>query len=341
MDKKTNEVNNCNITRLKSNDCNFNWTITNYTFWANQKFNSPSFGFDNLGLRFHIQFSYADKTLKLDLHRDTALPAKLNEKLIVLTFSLLNENSAVVLTKYTKQRLRSYESYIGSIDMGTYKELNELKLELPSLKMMRILCNISIYLGTIEHVDFSDEKVKPESFSSEKLSTGLKSFVQSQTYSDVTLISNGVKFPAHKIILSAQSPVFNAMFQSNMVESKKNEVMIEDIKPEVLKEMLHYLYTGKVEQMNEIENDLLYAANKYDIVGLKLMCFEALIRSMSTENVVDILVLADQHDLSSLKTRAHKFITENAKKLIEMDKFNEAIISLTPSLRKDILRAIA
>ena len=57
--------------------------------------------------------------------------------------------------------------------------------------------------------------------------------------SDVTLICNGKKFPAHKAVLAARSDVFAAMFQhKGTKESETNQVLIEDTDPKTLKRFI-------------------------------------------------------------------------------------------------------
>lgn len=72
-------------------------------------------------------------------------------------------------------------------------------------------------------------------------------------------------FFVHKNILSIRSPVFNTMMETKMLESKENKVAITDISPRALEEFLRFLYSGKVNDINEIASELLYAANKYDV----------------------------------------------------------------------------
>ena len=45
-------------------------------------------------------------------------------------------------------------------------------------------------------------------------------------------------------MLSARSPVFQAMFQSGLEENKAGSVEIGDINPNVMIEMLRYIYSG-------------------------------------------------------------------------------------------------
>ena len=70
----------------------------------------------------------------------------------------------------------------------------------------------------------------------------------------------GKDFPAHKHILSAQSPVFGAMFQHDMIEAKQDHVDIEeDVEAKAFETMLRFIYTGKVDK---ITIDLLIVAEK-------------------------------------------------------------------------------
>jgi len=57
--------------------------------------------------------------------------------------------------------------------------------------------------------------------------------------------NDGVSFHAHKIILCAQSPVFNAMLASTTwKESTSNEVTLTGTDAIVLRHLLEYLYSG-------------------------------------------------------------------------------------------------
>lgn len=85
---------------------------------------------------------------------------------------------------------------------------------------------------------------------------------ESQKFSDVILCVIGKEFFAHKAILAARSPVFAAMFEHEMEEKKQNRVEITDMDPEVLKEMLKFIYTGKAPSIDKLDSDLLAAADK-------------------------------------------------------------------------------
>lgn len=90
----------------------------------------------------------------------------------------------------------------------------------------------------------------------------MESLLDSGTFSDVTLCTRGREFKAHKAILAARSPVFGAMFEHEMEESRKGRVEISDIDPDVFHEMLKFVYTGSTPQLQGMADDLLAAADK-------------------------------------------------------------------------------
>ncbi|XP_060797722.1 speckle-type POZ protein-like B [Neoarius graeffei] len=141
-----------------------------------------------------------------------------------------------------------------------------------------------------------------------QLADDLGSLWEGSRFTDCSLFVGGQEFKAHKSILAARSPVFNAMFEHKMEESKKNRVDISDVEPDVFREMMVFVYTDKAPNLEKMADHLLAAADKYALERLKVMCEEALCNSLSVENVADILILADLHSAEQLKAQAIDFI---------------------------------
>src|SRR5699024_5020388 len=79
-------------------------------------------------------------------------------------------------------------------------------------------------------------------------------------YNEGPMVVKEVK--AHKLILASCSPVFAAMFEHDLEESKQNRVVISDIKPEVVEAMIRYIYAGKIDSIELYAMELLEAADK-------------------------------------------------------------------------------
>ena len=113
--------------------------------------------------------------------------------------------------------------------------------------------------------------------------------------SDVVLLCQGEEIRAHNLILSARSPVFRAMLQSQMLESTRREIRIEDVDKDVLKEMLSYIYKIEVDVNFTKFEKLLVLADKYQIEDLVRYCEEQIIESLNYENALEVGIFAETH----------------------------------------------
>jgi len=139
-------------------------------------------------------------------------------------------------------------------------------------------------------------------------------------FSDVTLCCGKNKFPAHRILLAAESTVFRAMFETDMKEAKENQVVIDDsIDPAVVQEMISFTYTGQVEGISEIAADLLEIADKYDMDDLMALCENELSATLNIDNAAEILILADDHNRHSLRKVVLHFISRNLYFILKTD----------------------
>lgn len=137
---------------------------------------------------------------------------------------------------------------------------------------------------------------------------------EDQELCDYELIAPcGRKLLAHKFVLSAASPVFSAMLNSDMKEKRDGSVEITDISYEALEEMLRFLYSGKVKISHETVGDILSAAEKYQISHLKDKCQKFLADNLTTENTVMTLKFCKTFDLVDIQPKVDAFIRSNAE----------------------------
>ncbi|KAF8787785.1 TD and POZ domain-containing protein 1 [Argiope bruennichi] len=157
---------------------------------------------------------------------------------------------------------------------------------------------------------------------------------------DIKLQTATETIPAHSVILSARSPVFEAMFTTNMKENIQKCVRIDDVNAETVERMLLFLYSDTLEELVWANAKKLYfAADKYQVLSLKHRCAVILKRSIELNNCCELLILADLHKDEDLKAAAQDYIAKEDKKVFLSDQWRDLEKS-HPYLAIDIFRAI-
>ena len=86
---------------------------------------------------------------------------------------------------------------------------------------------------------------------------------------NLTLVTkDGKNFKAHRNVLSAASPFFCKLLQSDMKENREGIARFEEISGAVMEDVLEFIYTGSVEVNQENSKDLIVAANYLLVPGL-------------------------------------------------------------------------
>ena len=65
-------------------------------------------------------------------------------------------------------------------------------------------------------------------------------------FCDVALIVGGKKILAHRIVLSACSPYFKAMFTGELAESQQTEITLKDIDENAVDAAIEFCYTSQI-----------------------------------------------------------------------------------------------
>jgi speckle-type POZ protein len=150
--------------------------------------------------------------------------------------------------------------------------------------------------------------------------------------------SSHVAFHAHRSILHGCAPTLAALFHTH--SSKEIATMtISDVKPDIFRHLLWYVYGGSVaeEDLKTHAKDIIDAADKYSIVGLKLEAEAVYVESttITIDNVMDNLLYADAKNCALLKETVIDFIADNGKEVISKISFDD-VLGL---LMKDLLVA--
>jgi hypothetical protein len=106
-------------------------------------------------------------------------------------------------------------------------------------------------------------------------------------FPDVELSCLTKRFPAHRAILAAASPVFAAMLASGMQEAQRQEIAIGDADEAAVQDLLQYIYTGTVNAGAGL--GMVALGHQYDISGLVEYAAPVALGNLTSENVVSEL----------------------------------------------------
>lgn len=203
---------------------------------------------------------------------------------------------------------------------------------------LKILCEITMFSDLVSDLlsNSSDKDLHSETALCEgSLASDVNNLLNFPDSTDVLIEGNdGVKIRAHRLILSIRSKVFRAMFEHDTKEKAENKIQVKDIEGSVLKEMINFIYSDKVENIEEYAHVLLIAADKYDLIRLKRLCEMYLAKNIDLENSCNILMLADMFNCNELKEKVLEFIVAHPKQIITSNSW-EKLSETRPLLYKE------
>ena len=103
--------------------------------------------------------------------------------------------------------------------------------------------------------------------------------------------AESTRIPAHKLVLSAGSAVFDALFNGG-IASKEDEIKLPDVEHAAFLALLRFLYTDEVRIGPETVMTTLYTAKKYAVPALEVQCVEFLEKNLRPDNAFMLLTQA-------------------------------------------------
>ncbi|XP_077591828.1 kelch-like protein 40b [Stigmatopora nigra] len=168
---------------------------------------------------------------------------------------------------------------------------------------------------------------EPRVYQQTLLQDGLYDLLENDNLVDCVLKIKDKEFPCHRLVLCACSSYFRALFLSDVEESKKREVVLEDVEPGVMGLILKYLYTSRINVTEQNVQDIFAVANIYQIPSIFTVCVSFLQKRLSLSNCLAVFRLGLMLDCPRLAVSARNFACERFR-LISRD---EDFLQLQPS----------
>ncbi|KMQ96913.1 btb poz domain-containing protein 2 [Lasius niger] len=161
-------------------------------------------------------------------------------------------------------------------------------------------------------------------------------------WQDVTfLVGRGAqqqRIPAHKLVLSSGSAVFDAMFNGTLATAS-SEIEVPDVEPAAFLAVLLFLYTDEIQIDPETVMTTLYTAKKYAVSALEKHCVDFLKNNLTSDNAFLLLTQARLFDEPQLASVCLDTIDRFTTQALNADGFTDIDIdTLMIVLERDTLR---
>ncbi|XP_023702512.1 kelch-like protein 5 isoform X2 [Cryptotermes secundus] len=129
------------------------------------------------------------------------------------------------------------------------------------------------------------------------------------------------RIPAHRLVLSAGSEYFAAMFMSGLREADQSEVVLQDVDGDALWMLVHYCYTGCIELREDTVEKLMSTASLLRLTAVVDACCSLLMKQLHPSNCIGIRHFADAQGCMELLKVAHNYTTEHFMEVTQNQEF--------------------
>ncbi|XP_053398583.1 kelch-like protein 5 isoform X3 [Mercenaria mercenaria] len=155
----------------------------------------------------------------------------------------------------------------------------------------------------------------------ERMMKKMEEYVRKHSLCDVVLVAGQRRIPAHRLVLSAASDYFAAMFTNDVREASMEEVKIKEVDPDALAAVVNFAYTGSIELREDTVENLLSTACMLQLSEVVEACCNFLMKQLHPSNCIGIRQFADAQGCSDLYKVANNYVMERFGEVMNTQEF--------------------
>uniref|UniRef100_A0AAQ6IEV5 BTB domain-containing protein n=1 Tax=Anabas testudineus TaxID=64144 RepID=A0AAQ6IEV5_ANATE len=161
-------------------------------------------------------------------------------------------------------------------------------------------------------------------FQSTLLQDGLKELLNENKLIDCILKVGDRSIPCHRLIMAACSPYFRELyFSEDGIEVDIKEVVLENLDPNVMEVIVNYMYSAEIDINDNNVQDILAAANRFQIPSVFTVCVNYLEKKVSKKNCLAIYRLGLMLNCVRLAMAARDYIADRFETIAKDEDFLE------------------
>ncbi|XP_078572521.1 kelch repeat and BTB domain-containing protein 2-like [Branchiostoma floridae x Branchiostoma japonicum] len=175
------------------------------------------------------------------------------------------------------------------------------------------------------HPDPNASAIRPRFYQDESYQHGflgtLGDLQKTGAFQDIVLEVEGRRFPCHRLVLSAASPYFRAMFTSDMAESRQKTVVLQGLDAGMFGEILSYIYSGTLHVSLDKVQPLYQAADLLQLDYVRDTCSSYMAMNVECSTCVDLYKFADVFSVDKVQKACLQLIHRNFVEVSSCDEF--------------------
>lgn len=128
-----------------------------------------------------------------------------------------------------------------------------------------------------------------------------------------------LRFPVVRKLIAKSSKFFEALVGPNFKEGAEEEIVLKSVDGPTLKAVICYIYSGRVKLTSNNIGCMLDAAAGMQLLSLEEKCGQYLEDTLTEENCLDTLLLADKYSLDKVKNSALTQVGAHFEKIPRAD----------------------
>ncbi|XP_078572526.1 kelch repeat and BTB domain-containing protein 2-like isoform X2 [Branchiostoma floridae x Branchiostoma japonicum] len=174
--------------------------------------------------------------------------------------------------------------------------------------------------------------VRPRSYQDQSYLYGFLGTVgdlqKAEVLQHVVLEVEGRRFPCHRLVLSAASPYFRAMFTSDMAESRQKTVVLQGLDAGVFDKILSYIYSGTLHVSLDKVQPLYQAADLLQLDYVRDTCSSYMAMNVERSTCVDLYKFADIFSIDIVQKACLQLIHRNFVEIASGDELSSLSVNL-------------
>ncbi|XP_052278496.1 kelch-like protein 5 isoform X2 [Dreissena polymorpha] len=155
----------------------------------------------------------------------------------------------------------------------------------------------------------------------ERMLKKMEEYSHKHSLCDVYLVCGQRRIPAHRLVLSAASDYFAAMFTNDVREANMEEIKMKEMDPDALEAIVKFAYTGTIELREDTVENLLATACMLQLSEVVEACCNFLMKQLHPSNCIGIRQFADAQGCCDLYKVANNYVMERFGEVMNTQEF--------------------